>query len=264
MFSNESASVDAAVARVHQSGIDTRVLDWYPGAHLLVNPEDAARIDPESRDYYWMDPASLVPVLALAVAPGLTVGDFCAAPGGKALFIVEAMQLVGELVLNEFSQARLARLKAMVRRFDIPLQRPDWRLQILAGSARILPRQYPSYCDRILLDVPCSSEAHVLRDPVELARWSPSRSRELARRQRKLLRAAIDCLKPGGRLVYSTCSISPLENEDNMIWLAETFSPVLRPVPYLAPVGKPQRFGTQILPHRDGMGPAYVSVWERK
>lgn len=254
---------DAVSDALARQGIATDPLPWWPWARVLCDPHQRHAIDPDSRDYYWMDPASLLPVLALDVHPGQHVADFCAAPGGKAAFIADLMECRGTLLVNEFSSARFQKLRHTLKRFSLMDPREDWTLLLSASSARILPRQYAQAFDRILIDVPCSSEAHVLQDPKELALWTPSRSAALAKRQRKLLLAAVQCLNPGGRLVYSTCSISPLENEDNMAWFAKKMADVVHCIPYKPPVGQFQQFGTQLLPSCDGMGPMYFSAWER-
>lgn len=236
-------------------------IPWATRAYFVP---DGARMDPNSPDYYWMDPASLLPVLALDIRPGQLVGDFCAAPGGKAAFVADLMRGEGTLVANEFSRARSARLRQTLRRFSLTDAQECWTLLTPVGSARVLDRQYAHYFDRILLDVPCSSEAHVLQDPNELQKWTPSRSALLAKRQRKLLLTAWACLKPGGRLVYSTCSISPLENEDNMRWFSAKLGAAADCIHDHAPIGTVERYGIQVLPHRDQMGPLYCSVWGKK
>jgi 16S rRNA C967 or C1407 C5-methylase (RsmB/RsmF family) len=115
--------------------------------------------------------------------------------------------------------------------------------------------------DRILVDVPCSGERHILEDLGELAEWTPKRSKNLAERQARILTNALISLKPGGLLVYSTCSISLLEN-DNVI---KTTLAKLRSVKaeivelHDLPIGRATSIGGwQILPHLDSnWGPIY-------
>ncbi len=177
---------------------------------------------------YRLDPASLllsrllVRQLSAIGKPALRLWDMCAAPGGKMLGLLllqqSCHQAAGggsqtvELLASEISGARFARLqqqKALLPealRQQVQLQRADaCQLALRHKAAGLL-------FDAILLDAPCSSESHVLQKPELLARWRSSRSKRNARTQLALLCAGLDCLAPGGVLLYATCALSPLEN----------------------------------------------------
>jgi 16S rRNA C967 or C1407 C5-methylase (RsmB/RsmF family) len=160
---------------------------------------------------YYIDPASAEPVRALEVQPGLEVLDMCAAPGGKTLLIAEALAGEGVLVANDRSAARRARLHRVLDQHLSPNHRAV--LSITGHDATRWGLYERDRYDRILLDAPCSSEAHVLSSPKALKVWSAKRPRRLANQQYAMLRAAIDALRPGGLLVYSTCALAPAENE---------------------------------------------------
>ena len=135
------------------------------------------------------------------------------------------------------------------------------------GSTEIVitPHDAGSWClyeqdqyDKILLDAPCSSEAHVLTSEKHLKQWSVKRTKGLAQIQYKMLASALIALKPGGRLVYSTCSISPLENDDVIKKIISKKKGKL--VDYKCDQATTTEFGHMFLPHKNSMGPIYLIV----
>lgn len=161
--------------------------------------------------YYVMDPASQVPATLLDVQDGDVVLDMCAAPGGKTLILSEGLKSSGELIANELSEARRDRLTKVIQNYVSREVRNFIHVKGKDGGKYALTHK--NYFDKILVDAPCSGERHLLENKKELAEWSISRSKKLAQRQYALLTAALLALKPGGLMVYSTCSISPLEND---------------------------------------------------
>lgn len=162
--------------------------------------------------YYIMDPASIFVAQALECQPDDVVLDMCAAPGGKSLILIEALASgAGKIILNELSMPRRERLKKVVQQFVDREVRNRVHLGGKDGGRFALT--HPGQFDRILLDAPCSGERHLLQNSKELEQWSPQRSKGLVKRQYGLLTGALEALKPGGSLVYSTCSISKIENE---------------------------------------------------
>ena len=138
--------------------------------------------------------------------PGENVLDLCAAPGGKACHMAERMQNRGVIAAVDASGRRLERLVENVQRLDLRI------IATVESEGANFARQHPGKFDRVLLDAPCSNTG-VLRRRVE-ARWrfSDQALAELTAQQRALLDAALHCLRPGGTLVYSTCSVEPEEN----------------------------------------------------
>ncbi len=170
--------------------------------------------------HYLLDPASVWPAHALEVQPGERVADFCAAPGGKSLALLFDLQrrlsptkadFKIELHLSDQSLARIKRLKTVLRSY-LPESLLS-QIQVWHRDASRWGLHQSSHFDRILLDAPCSGERHLLENQGELKKWSKARSKHLQNRQMALLCSALEVLKPGGRLVYSTCSVSPLEND---------------------------------------------------
>jgi len=171
-----------------------------PEAHLegLIKP-------------YYLDAASVRCAEALGVRPGDTVLDMCAAPGGKTLVLALALEGTGRLVTNDRSADRRARLKRVVADHLPAAWKANVRVTGFDATRWGLYEQ-EAY-DRILLDAPCSSERHLVHSPAHLAEWSPNRTKTLAQQGLAMLCAALEALRPGGSLLYSTCSISPEENE---------------------------------------------------
>jgi 5-methylcytosine rRNA methyltransferase NSUN4 len=161
---------------------------------------------------YLMDPASVHVAQALEIQTGETVLDMCAAPGGKSLVLLRESQGKIHLRLNDLSVARVERLKRVLQE-HLPADIYK-TVRISRGDAISIGIRSPSHFDRILLDAPCSGERHLLNSPKHLQEWTLSRSKNLARRQYGLLCSAALALKPGGRLVYSTCTLNKIENED--------------------------------------------------
>lgn len=164
------------------------------------------------RKSYYLDPASVLAALALAPVPGQSVLDMCAAPGGKSLVLGRLLAGNGELTLNEFSRKRRDRLKSVIREFLLD-DKSQLKVTIKGIDAVKFGMQMPAMFDRILLDAPCSGERHLIKNPKELEKWSLKRSLRLSKQQYALLCSGLLALRPGGKLLYSTCSISPYENE---------------------------------------------------
>ena len=165
---------------------------------------------------YPMNASSLLPVLSLAPCPGEEVLDLAAAPGGKTLLIAAAMDNSGRIAAVEPVKARFHRLRANLERCGVS------NVAYYMADGRGVGRKVPERFDAVLLDAPCSSEARMrLAEPTTYSHWKPRKVKEAARKQRGLLRSAFAALKPGGRLVYSTCAYAAEENEANVAALLD-------------------------------------------
>lgn len=214
-------------------------------------------------DFYVLDPASVLVAQALEVKPGDRVLDMCAAPGGKTLVLFEGLRGEGELIANDLSPDRRERLKKVIHQY-IPREQRN-HLWIKGQDAVQFGLKDPGSFDRILLDAPCSGEKHLLENEKAFQEWSPRRSEHLATRQYSLLASALLALKPGGRIVYSTCTLSPQEN-DGVVGklLKKKKQQVKLMTPTLPILGAEQtEFGISFLPDRLGFGPLYFSVLEK-
>ena len=162
----------------------------------------------DSGALYVMNPSSMLAVEALDPQPGEEVLDLASAPGGKSLLIADLMQNQGRLACVEPVKGRFFRLKDNLKRGGVSIA------QLYQADGCLVGRKVPARFDRVLLDAPCSSEARVrLSEPESWAHWSPRKVKETSRKQRKLLLSALQSVKVGGRVVYSTCALSPEENE---------------------------------------------------
>ena len=163
---------------------------------------------PSFRDgwFYIQDPGTLLAVRELDPQPGETILDLCAAPGGKATFIAQLMENQGRLVAHDTFPDRLKLIEENCQRLGVTC------VETILPST--LNSQLSTSFDRVLVDAPCSNTG-VLRRHVDL-RWriSPEEILRLQKTQFELLRQAASVLKPGGTLVYSTCSLEPEENSE--------------------------------------------------
>jgi len=177
-----------------------------------------------------MAPASL-----LDVRPGMRVLDLCAAPGGKTTQLAAALQGQGLLVCNEINPKRAKILSRNIERLGIA------NSLVLNEHPQRLEAHFRGYFDRILVDAPCSGEGMFRKEEAAVTDWSPETVDMCARRQLEILRSAATMLAPGGRLVYSTCTFAPEENEGTVSrFLDEVpdFSVAAAHAPWFAP-GRP-------------------------
>lgn len=190
--------------------IESVPVPWYPAARHLLGDKRRLVESAAFREgrVYLQNASSFLPVLALAVAPGASVLDVCAAPGGKAAHLAVRLGNDLQLWLNDAIPARLPKLAEVVALHGIEPR------QVTSHPGQYIDRFVDLSFDGILLDAQCSGEGMVdLSHPGALRFWSLDRVEKMSRLQQRMLMAAFKLLKPGGLLVYSTCTISPDENE---------------------------------------------------
>jgi 16S rRNA C967 or C1407 C5-methylase (RsmB/RsmF family) len=210
---------------------------------------------------YHLDPASILCAQALGVVPGDSVLDLCAAPGGKSLILGSMLEGRGSLTMNEKSPDRFHRLKRIFHEYFVPKE--DLELYFRQGNGMVFGKEKKVY-NKILVDVPCSSERHILNSPKHLSQWTRGRTRTLAITQGGLLAAAADALKPGGTLLYSTCAISPLEN-DAVVKKILGKRGFLKKLKLDFELGESTEHGWILLPDAcGGIGPMYLTKLTRK
>jgi 5-methylcytosine rRNA methyltransferase NSUN4 len=212
-------------------------------------------------NYYILDAASVLPVMALDLRPGDKVVDLCAAPGGKSLLCVFKLEGEGLLVSNDRSAARRARIHRIFDDYVPKTQQKN--LKITGHDATKWSLYEKSAYDKVLLDAPCSSERHVLQDSKELSLWSLGRTKALAVSQFAMLASALDIVKPGGVIVYSTCALSNLENDEVIRKLQSKRAGRYAIETLDFPFGEPTEFGWRVLPDTTGWGPFYLSKIKR-
>ena len=152
---------------------------------------------------YIQNLSSMLPALVLDPQQGETVLDMCAAPGSKTTQLAALMQNTGELVANDASRSRMFKLQSLLKQFGVT------NTTIKNTKGEFLWRTYPEYFDRVLVDAPCSMDQDLPQKKIK----------HLAKQQTFLLRSSCSCVRPGGRVVYSTCTSRPEENEHVVEWL---------------------------------------------
>ncbi len=167
--------------------------------------------------YYVQEPSSMFLeqiFRAVQLPDQAVVLDLCAAPGGKTTHLLSLLKPDDLLVTNEVIRDRAAILRENVRKWGAP------NVIITQNDPQDFGR-LANVFDLIVVDAPCSGEGLFRKDPSAIAGWSPGNIILCAARQKRILAEAWKCLKPGGFLVYSTCTYNEAENEDNIIWLTE-------------------------------------------
>lgn len=230
---------------------------------LLTQNQEIPRDSQGLLQFYVMDLASYWAAKALEVQAGDHVLDMCSAPGGKSLILAEAIRDQGELIANEISEPRRERLKKVIQQY-IPRNVRD-RVWVTGKEGGKFALSHKEQFDRILVDAPCSGERHLFENKKELQEWKTSRSEKLAQRQYALMTAALLAVKPGGRIVYSTCSISDLENDQVIAKLLKKKEGQFRVLesPLVMEGAERTEFGIRLWPDRCAGGPIYYSVVER-
>ena len=150
---------------------------------------------------------SMIPAIALDAKPGELVLDMCASPGSKTTQIAEHLGGKGIVMANEIANSRINTLVANTKRHG------SITPMITHHDGRFIPKVPKNGFDKILVDAPCTGSATTRKNPDVWKKWLPSGGRSLHKLQLELLVKAINLTKPGGRIVYSTCSLDPVENE---------------------------------------------------
>ncbi|KAG8014039.1 5-methylcytosine rRNA methyltransferase NSUN4 [Nibea albiflora] len=197
-------------------------LQFSPHIKCSVFPRaDITRFKPARPDiygllgYYLMDAASVLPCLALGVQEGHNVLDLCAAPGGKTLALLQT-QCIGFLCVNDSSVSRTLRLKRVLRSYVPKQLLNDEKLRITSIEGTKWGEIERNTFDRVLVDVPCTTDRHSLmeHDNNIFSKSRTAERRRLPQLQLELLLAGIEAARPGGEIVYSTCTLSQTQNLD--------------------------------------------------
>ena len=182
--------------------------------------------------YYLQEASAMAPAVLLNPQPGERILDLCAAPGGKTTQIAGKMGGQGLLVCNEIHPKRAKILSQNVERMAIS------NALVLNEAPATLAQRFPGFFDRILVDAPCSGEGMFRKEAAAVADWTEELVDMCARRQGEILDAAAKMLRPGGRLVYSTCTFAPREDEEAVAAFLERhpdFAPEKVDAPWFTP-----------------------------
>lgn len=188
---------------------------------------DGNSIAHTSGGVYSQEPSAMYVGAVVAAQPGEVILDLCAAPGGKSTHIGSQMQGQGLLVANEINAKRAKVLAENVERFGLK------QTVVTNETPDHLATVWPQTFDKILVDAPCSGEGMFRKDPEAMTYWQADYPASCAARQKTILQAALKMLKPGGQLIYSTCTFSPEEDEQVIAWVLAQY-----PEFELAPIQK--------------------------
>lgn len=201
-------------------------IPWFKDAFLLQKRRQRDLEETEiysTGQIYVQSLSSMVPPLVLDPEPGEIVLDLTAAPGGKTTQIACLMAGEGKIVANENDPIRLEKLKA-----NLALQGVR-NVETILSYGESFGNKRPEQFDRVLVDAPCSAEGRFLAsEPPSYRYWNLDKVKEAAKLQKKLLISGLKALKPGGILVYSTCTFSPEENEEVVDFALQTFKGLVK------------------------------------
>jgi NOL1/NOP2/sun family putative RNA methylase len=218
---------------------ETIMWDLLDGVYKIKS-EDKQTLTQTSMFYdgelYIQNLSSMIPPLLLSPKPEETVLDLAAAPGGKTLMLAGMMKNTGWLSAVEMQRERFFRMCNNLKTQGVT------NAHTYMTDGRSVGKKCPEMFDRILLDAPCSSEARFkTHDPKSMSYWSIHKVKETSKLQQRMLLSAYDALKVGGRLVYSTCSFSPEENESPLNYLLKRHGEHLRTLPINLPFDNIQK-----------------------
>ena len=208
--------------------------DARPGLHVYH----------EAGVYYLQEASAMAPVALLDPQPGEKVCDLCAAPGGKTTQIAGRMQGEGFLLCNEINPKRAKILSRNIERMAVP------NALVTNEHPEKLEKRFPGFFDRVLVDAPCSGEGMFRKEEAAVTDWSQETVEMCARRQAEILDSAANIVRPGGRLVYSTCTFAPEEDEGAVEAFLERhpeFSPEIIETPWFVSV---ENGGHRMWPHK--------------
>jgi NOL1/NOP2/sun family putative RNA methylase len=206
-------TIKTTVDRVQQAfadaGIDAEPVDWTDRV-LRVETETPGSTWPSFHGFtHSQEEVSTLPPIVLDPKPGEVVWDACAAPGGKTTQLAALMEDRGRLVANDTNLGRLSALRFNAERLGVT------NVAVTNQDARnysLKPFGFDQF-DRVLVDAPCSCEGTVRKNPDTLDEWSLGHIESVAGVQKGILRRAVQATRPGGHVVYSTCTFAPEENE---------------------------------------------------
>ena len=250
--------------RLAGKGYSLQEIPWAPG-FLQVDREGVGKtIEHWLGLFYVQELAQAVPVLALAPRPGETVLDLCAAPGGKTTQAADRVGPRGLVVANEPNGRRMQALLANLNRLGV--------LNVAVTGYRGESFPLAERFDRVLVDAPCSAEGTLRREATLRQGAFPAAIRRMAALQRRLVVRGYDLVKPGGTLVYSTCTFAPEENEAVVAFLLQERDAQVMPVGLPLPVSpgivawegeafpEALRGCGRVYPHRIDSGGGFVAV----
>lgn len=218
---------------------------WEPMGYYY-DPQSRPGLHPyhDAGVYYLQEASAMSAVALLDPQPGERICDLCAAPGGKSTQIAGRLMGEGFLLCNEINPKRAKILSGNIERMGIA------NALVTNEHPGHLAECYTGYFDRVLIDAPCSGEGMFRKEEAAVTDWSPETVEMCARRQAEILDSGAALVRPGGRLVYSTCTFAPEENEQTVEAFLEHHPDFMLEkvdAPWFTPAGEGQ---FRMWPHR--------------
>lgn len=189
--------------------------EYAPECEMYICTDPATLFSEYIDDFFVQDPATIVAAgLVETDGENLVIGDFCAAPGGKSAFIAEQIAESTKLFACDVNETRFETLESNLAEYK--------NVTVMINNA-LYPRFDESSFDSVLLDVPCSNSGVIRKRPDAKWRFSQKKVRELCELQREIFASTVPLMKVGGSIIYSTCSIEPEENSDQVKFFLEEF-----------------------------------------
>jgi 16S rRNA (cytosine967-C5)-methyltransferase len=238
---------EALVTRLKSEGVDATPMRLAPEGVVVEGAGDPGRWRAFAEGACVVqDEGSMLVARLLEPAPGATVADVCAAPGTKATHLAQLMDNRGRVLALDPQPGRLSRLPPAAARLGVTI------VEVADGTVEALAPRWAGTCDGVLVDAPCTNLGVLRRNPEVKWRRQPEDIAAAAERQRSILAAAATLLRPGGRLVYATCSLEPEENEDVVRDLLAGQPTLALDPPADFPVPAGSDGFVRCLPHRHG------------
>ena len=213
---NLKYSIQELMKQLKEKNIKFGRVSFYNDALIIKNAteKEVQNLEIYKKGYIYLQSlSSMIPALILNPKPGEKVLDLTAAPGGKTTQMAAIMQNKGYILANELDKIRCQRLE-----YNVKMQGADI-VEVSNRRGEIIGKIYQNNFDKVLLDAPCSGEGTFLANDVKTYRnWSEKTKLELSKMQRKLLKSAVEAVKPDGLIVYSTCTMNKEENEQIIKW----------------------------------------------
>lgn len=236
LLGEEFEEYAACFDKKHYSGLRVNTLKISPEEFEKISPFDIKRIpwiengyfydekdQPAKHPYYYaglyyiQEPSAMTPASLLPVTPGDKVLDLCAAPGGKSTELAARLKGEGVLVANDISNSRAKALLKNIELFGVK------NAIVVSEAPSKLVNYFEGYFDKILVDAPCSGEGMFRKSPSIIKNWEQYGVDYYNKLQKEIILSAARMLKPGGKMLYSTCTFSPEENEGTINYLMKQF-----------------------------------------
>ena len=259
MVNTLRGTAEEAARRLTEQGVEVKHHPWLSNCLVLSKTGDLEGLEAFREGlYYVQDPASRLAVEAAEVRPGMRVLDCCAAPGGKSFAAGIAMDNEGELISCDIHPHKKKLLQAGADRLGLSVIRP------MTADGKVFRPEWEGAFDRVLVDAPCSGLG-VIRKKPDIRYKDPEPLAGLPEVQRAILANAARYVRPGGILLYSTCTLLPRENEEVIHWFLEGHNDFRAEAFTLpGPAGTAAEGLVTLLPHRHGTDGFFICRMRRE